>query len=82
MGQCNFRSVVSYSFKGMQACLLGTALSDFRSCNPPWLRLNEGPRDLSHLGDKAYLPGRDTASALFHFTLLGPGEDDQLVNDG
>ena len=52
--------------------MLGTTLPGFRGCNALWLRLSKRPWTISHLGDKAYLPGRGTAFAPFHFTLVGP----------
>ena len=67
--------------KLVQSPVLGTALPDFRSCNPPWLRLSQRPWDHKPLRRQSLSPWQGRHPCPLYFDLLGP-EPDQLANDG
>ena len=62
-----------------QHLLLETALSGFRSYNPPWLRLSQN-WDYKPLRRQSLSPWQVCHLCSLYFTLLGP-ELDQLAND-
>ena len=52
--------------------LLGTTLPDFRSCNPPWLRLSERTWDHKPLRRQSLSPWQGHHLCPLYFILLGP----------